>query len=108
LAPVGIEQAVQQLPQVEQAAVVGVGPVGTQQVVVIVVAEGGASGLAGLDLTAQVRAAAGHDVAAVLVRPGLPVDIRHNSKVDRTSLAAWASALLAGRGGSGGIGAGRA
>ena len=87
LAPVGIEQAVQQLPDVVQAAAVGVGPVGTQQVVVVVVTEAGRKGLADLDLTARVRAAAGIDVAAVLERPALPVDIRHNSKVDRAALA---------------------
>ena len=36
--------------------------------------------------------------AAVLVVDSLPVDIRHNSKIDRTALAAWAGAILAGRG----------
>lgn len=54
-------------------------------------------GLADAALTAQVRAAAGVPVAAVIRRRDLPVDIRHNSKVDRTALSAWASGLLAGR-----------
>jgi acyl-coenzyme A synthetase/AMP-(fatty) acid ligase/pimeloyl-ACP methyl ester carboxylesterase len=95
VAPVRIEQAVQQLPEVPLAAAVGVGPVGTQQVVVVV---GGAPrrGPADLDLTARVRAAAGCDVAAVLVMPALPVDIRHQSKIDRAAIAAWATSVLAG------------
>jgi acyl-CoA synthetase (AMP-forming)/AMP-acid ligase II/pimeloyl-ACP methyl ester carboxylesterase len=97
LAPVRIEQAVQQLPVVRQAACVGVGPRGTQAVVVIVVADGAAEGLADLVLTADVRRAAGVDVAAVLVRRELPVDIRHRSKIDRAALADWAATTLAGR-----------
>lgn len=105
LAPVGIEQAVQRLPQVAQAAAVGVGPTGSQQVVVIVVTDRNRNGLADLDLTAAVRAAvqaaAGVKVAAVLERKQLPVDIRHRSKVDRTALARWASTVLAGAGGAG-------
>ena len=100
-APVGIEQAAEQVTAVEQAAAVGVGPVGTQQVVVIVVTDGGREGLAALDLTAQVRQAVreavGVPVAAVLERRSLPVDVRHNSKIDRAALAAWASVALAGR-----------
>ena len=43
-----------------------------------------------------VRAVAGVDVAAVLVVPALPVDMRHNSKIDRTRVGEWASAVLAG------------
>ncbi len=101
LAPVRIEQAVQQLPVVRQAACVGVGPRGTQVVVVIVVADGRPEGLADLPLTAAVRGAAGVDVAAVLVRDELPVDIRHRSKIDRAALAHWAESRLAGRSGRG-------
>ncbi len=97
VAPVGVEQAVEQLPEVNHAACVGVGPRGTQQLVVIVATDERRTGLAGLDLTTSVRRASGRDVAAVLQRPALPVDIRHNSKVDRGALAAWAEDLLAGR-----------
>ena len=97
VSPVGIEQAVQWVPSVVQAAVVGVGPVGTQQIVVIVVTDKARTGLAGLDLIDAVRGTVTRDVAAVLERKELPVDIRHNSKIDRGALAAWASELLAGR-----------
>ena len=44
----------------------------------------------------RVRAVVGVDVAAVFVVPALPVDKRHNSKIDRTRVGKWASAVLAG------------
>jgi hypothetical protein len=37
------------------------------------------------------------DIAAVFTVPALPVDKRHNSKIDRSAIAAWAAAALAGR-----------
>jgi olefin beta-lactone synthetase len=56
-------------------------------------------GLADLELTAAVRdVLAPLAVAAVCVRAELPVDIRHNAKIDRTELADWAAHLLAGSG----------
>jgi acyl-coenzyme A synthetase/AMP-(fatty) acid ligase len=105
LAPVGPEQHVERLPQVRRAAVVGVGPAGVQQPVVVVEPVGepavgpGARhrpGLASHDLAAAVRGACPVSVAAVLVVPELPTDVRHNSKIDRTRLARWADGVLAG------------
>ncbi|MEO6881769.1 MAG: AMP-binding protein, partial [Mycobacteriaceae bacterium] len=92
LTPVGVEQRVEEVRS--PAAVVGVGPVGTQQVVVVLA--GGGDVLADAATTDAVRAAAGVDVAAVLVRKELPVDIRHSSKIDRVALARWAEGVLAG------------
>jgi acyl-coenzyme A synthetase/AMP-(fatty) acid ligase/pimeloyl-ACP methyl ester carboxylesterase len=97
--PVGIEHAVAALDIVDLAAVVGVGPVGTQQVVVVLsLVEGGRrASLASEDLADRVRDVAGPvDIAAVLVVPSVPVDKRHNSKIDRTRIAAWAAKVLAG------------
>jgi acyl-coenzyme A synthetase/AMP-(fatty) acid ligase/pimeloyl-ACP methyl ester carboxylesterase len=98
--PVGIEQRVEELPEVRSAAVVGVGPAGTQQVVVVVVLDednpGEASQSAPQPVTDLVRSVAGVDVAAVLARRSLPVDIRHASKIDRVALADWATAVLGG------------
>jgi len=94
ITPVGVEQRVEALSNVDSAALVGVGPVGTQQVVVVVTGAGGP--LADGPLTAAVREVAGVAVTAVLVRKNLPVDIRHNSKIDRVALARWASGVLAG------------
>jgi acyl-CoA synthetase (AMP-forming)/AMP-acid ligase II/pimeloyl-ACP methyl ester carboxylesterase len=100
--PYPVEHRVAALPEVEDAAVVGVGPDGATQVVVIVVPPRRigrrASPLADAQLSAAVRVAAEVPVAAVLRRDWLPVDIRHASKVDRTSLALWADDVLRGRG----------
>ena len=95
--PVGVEQAVESLAAVRSAACVGVGPRGAQVVVLVVVPEQGRGRrqvLAEPTLAAAVRATAGVPVAAVLVRGDLPVDIRHNSKVDRAALARWAAEQL--------------
>ena len=47
-------------------------------------------------MRAAVREATGLDLAAVLVVPEHPTDIRHNSKIDRALLAGWAEHALAG------------
>ena len=56
--------------------------------------------LADSELTDAIRAVArdvaGVEVAAVLTTAAFPVDIRHQSKVDRTRLARWAERVLAG------------
>ncbi|WP_299951457.1 alpha/beta fold hydrolase [uncultured Modestobacter sp.] len=100
--PVGVEQRVEQLTGVSAAAVVGVGPAGTQAVVVVVVPVTGAPrrghAVADPELADVVRAAAGVEVAAVLVTGALPVDIRHQSKVDRRAVARKAARTLAGSG----------
>jgi olefin beta-lactone synthetase len=97
LTPVGVEQRIEANSPVTGAAVVGVGPRGTQQVVAVVVPETQAAvGLASQQLATAVRAAAGVRVAAVLVVPALPVDIRHAAKIDRQRLARWAERVLAG------------
>jgi acyl-coenzyme A synthetase/AMP-(fatty) acid ligase/pimeloyl-ACP methyl ester carboxylesterase len=95
--PVGIEQRVQRLEPARTAAAVGVGPPGTQQVAVVVTAGSSRSVLAPAALAAAVRAAAGVEVAAVLLTDVLPMDIRHASKIDRTRVAGWAEHVLAGR-----------
>ena len=96
--PVGIEQAISSLPQIANTAVVGVGPAGIQQLVVVMVpvTRVRRPDLAGEALTDRVRAAAGREVAAVLLTPSLPVDKRHNSKIDRPRIARWAEGILAG------------
>jgi acyl-coenzyme A synthetase/AMP-(fatty) acid ligase len=100
LTPVGVEQRVESVPQVGRAAVVGVGPAGRAQVVVVVetLPPVPRPGLAEPELTEAVRAATDTPVAAVLAVPALPTDIRHNSKIDRTRLAGWAARVLAGGG----------
>ncbi len=96
--PVGIERRVEGLPHIRLAAAVGVGPPGTQQLVVVVSTDPTApnGGLGPRSLAAAVRRVVDVPVAAVLVAPSLPVDIRHNSKIDRARLADWATKVLAG------------
>ncbi|MDX2376106.1 alpha/beta fold hydrolase [Microbacterium sp. LRZ72] len=98
LAPVGPEQAVERVARVRRAAVVGVGPHGLRQAVVVVETDPAAArpGLADPELTAAVRASTATPLAAVLAVPQLPTDIRHNSKIDRSRLSAWAERMLAG------------
>jgi olefin beta-lactone synthetase len=99
--PVGVEQAIEALDEVAMAAVVGVGPTGTQQVVAVVVPAAGAGDpgpLAPPALADAVRAAAvSTPIAAVLTSRRLPTDIRHASKIDRAAVARWADRVLAGR-----------
>ena len=97
--PIGIEHMIENAPHVGHAAVVGVGPQGTQQVVAVVVPPGGKTrpGLADETLSDIVRTQVPEvAIAAVLVAPQLPVDKRHNSKINRTRIARWAEGILAG------------
>ncbi|UWX96086.1 alpha/beta fold hydrolase [Arthrobacter zhaoxinii] len=100
--PVAAEQAAEAVDGVGRAALVGVGPAGAQVPVAVVETDPPArrAGTASPKLTAAVRSRVaglvGLDLAAVLVLPQMPTDIRHNSKIDRTALAGWASRLLAG------------
>ncbi|MGO2068461.1 alpha/beta fold hydrolase [Glutamicibacter arilaitensis] len=101
ITPVAAEHAVESVAGAGRAALVGVGPAGTQAAVVVMetVPPARKPGPAANDLARQVRAAVGAtgtEVAAVLVVPNLPTDIRHNSKIDRAALADWATATLAG------------
>lgn len=105
--PVGpgvVETPVDALPDVARSAAVGVGPAGTQAVVVVLEPAAGrrlklgSSPLALPEVSRQVREASTRaPVSAVLVVDELPTDIRHNSKIERTKLAAWAEAVLAGQ-----------
>ncbi|MCW4386703.1 alpha/beta fold hydrolase [Salinibacterium sp. SYSU T00001] len=98
LTPVGIEQRAEAVPGIRRAAAVGVGPRGTQQLVIVAETEPAVRGprLADAQLAGRLRAATRLPLAAVLLVPLLPTDIRHNSKIDRGALAEWASAVLAG------------
>ena len=97
LTPVPIENEAEAVAGVRRAAAVGVGPTGVQQLVVIIEpSDGRDESLATAELTAAIRAAVTQPVAAVLTVAALPVDIRHNAKIDRTALAGWAATVLDG------------
>ncbi len=96
--PLPLEQRFASVPNVAGAAAVGVGPAGDQRVVAVVVPSPPPrrGRLASTAMADAVRATVDEDVVAVLEVPKLPVDIRHNAKVDRTRLARWAERVLAG------------
>ena len=100
--PVAAELAAAAVPGVGRAAVVGVGPAGTQAAVVVLETDrpaktaGRAADALGAAVRTAVVTATGLEVAAVLAVPRLPTDVRHNSKVDRAAVAGWATAALAG------------
>ncbi|NQY55084.1 MAG: alpha/beta fold hydrolase [Ilumatobacteraceae bacterium] len=97
--PVPVERAVERRLRGTRVAAVGVGPHGRQQLVVVV-EQRGQNGLASADIAAKVRSAVepvGAAVAAVLAAGEIPVDIRHEAKIDRAAVARWAGDVLAGR-----------
>ncbi|MBG6225724.1 acyl-CoA synthetase (AMP-forming)/AMP-acid ligase II/pimeloyl-ACP methyl ester carboxylesterase [Arthrobacter sp. CAN_A2] len=101
LTPVALEQSLETIDGVRLAALVGVGPAGTQAVVAVIEADaaGRRPALADAPLADAARAAArshGVDLAAVIAVPALPVDIRHNAKIDRTRIAEWCARFLSG------------
>ena len=94
---VPIERVVERALGVARVAAVGVGPDNSQQLVVVIEDPEATPGPADSDVAAAVRGAVGEPVAAVLTVAQLPVDIRHNAKIDRSAVASWASDVLAGR-----------
>lgn len=109
--PVQIETAAESVSWVRRAGACGVGPEGTQQLVVIVETIGTfrpgkpstpipATPEEQREVRDAVKAQTGRDITAVFVTRTLPTDIRHNSKIDRSRLATWAEAELSGKGGA--------
>jgi acyl-CoA synthetase (AMP-forming)/AMP-acid ligase II/pimeloyl-ACP methyl ester carboxylesterase len=96
--PVGPEQRFESVFEVARSALVGVGPRGVQQLVAVIETVPPAYGvsLATDELASAVRASVDLDIAAVVVVPQLPTDIRHNSKIDRVRLGEWAAGILSG------------
>ena len=92
-----VERKVERDLNLTRVAAVGVGPHGCQQLVVVLEDSASNDGLASTDLTARIRSTVEYPVAAVLTLRSMPVDIRHNAKIDRTAVAAWANDVLAGR-----------
>lgn len=101
ITPVAGEHAAESVTNIGRTALVGVGPIGAQSAVIVAetIPAVKKSAPASIQLSRQVRSAVaetGVDLAAVLVVPQLPTDIRHNSKIDRAALARWASKTLNG------------
>lgn len=115
--PVPLELAAEEAPGVARAAAVGVGPRGVHQIVIVVetasrhrLASVRRSRvaparprvrLASMEMSTAVRSAVSRRhlevrIAAVLEAERLPVDVRHNAKIDRTALSTAADRFLAG------------
>ncbi|HNW44330.1 MAG TPA: fatty acid CoA ligase family protein [Elusimicrobiales bacterium] len=85
-------------PGVRRSALVGTGPAGAQEPVLCVeLNKGAAAGQALTDALLALGAAHAHTkgIKTILYHPGFPVDIRHNAKISREKLAAWAAERLA-------------
>ena len=81
-------------PAVRRSALVGVGPAGQAEPVLCVQLETGTS--PSPELTAELLALGAADprtaaVRRLLYKDDFPVDIRHNSKIDRAELGRWAA-----------------
>ena len=95
-------------PEVARSAVVGLGPAGSARPLVIVQPEESVIAGCGKDFACNayhrlqgelLQLAAAHEVtrpiSQLLFHPALPVDVRHNSKINREALADWAARELA-------------
>jgi acyl-CoA synthetase (AMP-forming)/AMP-acid ligase II len=97
ITPVPLEIAAEALPNVVRAAAVGVGPTDVQQIVMVVETVNGTEGPADTELTLAVRVAlAPLTIASVWITKRLPVDVRHNSKIDRTAVSQNMTKILSG------------
>jgi acyl-coenzyme A synthetase/AMP-(fatty) acid ligase/pimeloyl-ACP methyl ester carboxylesterase len=96
--PVPVEQRVESLDFVRQAACVGVGPKDGSVVVIVYIESGQGPKLSPLQREDHVRAVAGVPIAAILPVKSLPTDIRHNAKLNREEISQWANKKLAGSG----------
>ncbi|MEU1328505.1 AMP-binding protein [Streptomyces sp. NPDC005865] len=97
-----IEAALDAVPGVRRCALVGIGPAGCQVPVLCVQPDASHGYGRRHELMVRVLAAAaplphGASIALVLFRRRLPVDVRHNSKIDRASLSRWAARALLSR-----------
>jgi acyl-CoA synthetase (AMP-forming)/AMP-acid ligase II len=84
-------------PAVSRTALVGIGPVPRQTPVIVAELESGRvpNGVESERIAAELKAL--HPVGQVLFHPSLPVDVRHNVKINREYLAVWAAQELANR-----------
>ena len=100
--PIRCEAIFNRHPAIRRSALVGVGPVGRQRPAIVLEPNRGQTprdGKAKEVLLAEVRQlGAGspltEGIIDFLLHPGFPVDIRHNAKISREKLAAWARRQL--------------
>ena len=91
-----VEQIFNAHPKVRRSALVGIGEKGAQTPILCVEAEPGTAKSALASLQSELQALAHQHphtapIVDILFHPGFPVDIRHNAKIGRETLARWAS-----------------
>jgi acyl-CoA synthetase (AMP-forming)/AMP-acid ligase II len=96
------ERVFNQHPKVFRTALVGVGPRGKQVPVICVELEKGVSEINTEILTRELTEIGKKyphtaTIKHFLINPGFPVDVRHNAKINRETLAEWAGENLKGR-----------
>ena len=88
-------------PAVRRSALVGLGAYGAQKPVLCIEREPGAAISDSVLCSELLTIASQHrhtrQIQIVLFHPGFPVDIRHNAKIGREQLTAWATKRLAKR-----------
>lgn len=96
--PVSVEFEIEEIPEVQLAAAVGVGPAGRQQIVAVIEMLNTSTIIqaAPMSLVSKIRSITSSRIAAVLTVKRLPVDRRHNSKIDRVLVKLWADKALSG------------
>ena len=82
-------------PALRRSALVGLGPRGQQRALLCVELKPEARSISPAILFAELRELGNHHahtrrVGEFLIHPGFPVDIRHNAKISRETLALWA------------------
>ena len=98
ITPVPLEVVCEKIAGVKRAAAVGIGEKGVQQLVIVLETDQAKEDIAPPHLATQVRESLSDvDVVAIWETKKLPVDIRHNSKIDRTALAQKMQKVLSGR-----------
>jgi acyl-CoA synthetase (AMP-forming)/AMP-acid ligase II len=88
-----VEAIVNTYPGVRRSALVGIGPLGKQTPVLIVEQNGDDANADWSHVLARLAAEAKvwPPIDRLLSFPSLPVDVRHNAKINREQLAAWAT-----------------
>jgi acyl-coenzyme A synthetase/AMP-(fatty) acid ligase len=83
-------------PGVRRSALVGIGPQGRQLPVLIIERADGPGETTCVHELQQLAQSQSEtrQITHILVHPKLPVDVRHNAKINREALAAWAASRL--------------
>lgn len=94
------EQVFRRHPQVERCALVGIGPRGSQEPVLVVQPVKASTVTDEERLARELVALAAKNphtagITRFLFHPSFPVDVRHNAKIHRLTLARWAGRRLA-------------